>query len=145
MLKTNGWVAAAAVALTLAAGARAMAQSSEDREAEAAQAAAEDEAAKKADSDAIYTDFSGKVHLFTKDEQEGYDDPSVVGLFVIEKKVYLIKLETTKIMDDLKQFDGKSCVVSAKIRNQGKYLVVRKVVLNGAGYNFTRRRGGVGM
>ncbi len=130
--------------LTLAASGFA-AQPKSDGPAEARQAESEEEAARQANSDNIFSDISGKVTLFTKEQNEDYEDSGVIGTFATEKTVYLIKVESEKTHDALKPFDGKVCTINGKIRNEGKYVVVRKVELNGAEYIYKKRRGGVGM
>lgn len=133
-----------ALLLTLAPSSFA-AQPKSEGTAEARQAESEEEAAHQANPENIFSDINGKVTLFTKEQTEEYKDSGVVGTFATEKTVYLIKVESEKASDALKAFDGKVCTVSGKIRNEGKYLIIRKVELNGAEYIYKKRRGGVGM
>ncbi|HLX64384.1 MAG TPA: hypothetical protein VKX17_24130 [Planctomycetota bacterium] len=119
------------------------AQSASEKEMEAKQADLEEQEARAKNPEAMYTEYAGKLVLFTKEQMQDYEDSGVIGSFATSKDIYLLKLESQKTLDDLKAWDGKSCTVNAKIRNNGKYIIVKNVVLSGAENTFVRRRGGM--
>ena len=116
-----------------------------DREAENRRTAAEEEAETQANPENFGSNFSGKLSLFTKEQKEEYGDSSVYGTFTTDKKTFCVKLVSEKTLDALKPYDGKTCTVTAKVRNEGRFLVIQKLVLTGAEYIYQKRRGGVGM
>jgi hypothetical protein len=116
-----------------------------DREAENRKAAAEEAAEIEANPKDFGSNFTGKLSLFTKEQKEEYDDSSVYGTFTTDKKMFFVKLVSEKTLDVIKPFDGKTCTVTAKVRNEGKFLLVQKMVMTGAEYIYQKRRGGVGM
>ena len=115
------------------------------REAETKQAEAEEAAAREKNSENIFSDFAGKVTLYGKEQKDDNAESGVVGTFSTEKTVYLIKLASEKLLEKLKEYDGKMCTVNGKIRNAEKYIIVRKIELAGAENIFKKRRGGLGM
>jgi|ERR1043165_3549085 hypothetical protein len=118
-------------------------QTTAERDAEAKQAEAEDEAARKKNPEQINEEYSGKLALYSKEKREEDQESGVVGTFTTAKATHLLKLEAAKTLEDLKPFDGKQCTLQGRIRNAGKYFIVKSVVLSGAEYNYKRRRGGL--
>lgn len=116
-----------------------------EKEAENRRAQTEEEAERKANPENFGSNFTGKLALFTKEQKEEYGDASVYGTFTTDKKMYFVKLTSEKTLDALKPYDGKSCTVTAKTRDDNKFLVIQKLVLTGAEYIYQKRRGGVGM
>src|SRR5258706_3671598 len=118
-------------------------QTTAERDAEAKKAEAEDEAARKKNPEQITEEHSGKLTLYNKEQRDEEQESGIVGTFTTAKNTHLVKLESAKTLEDLKPFDGKQCTLQGKIRNAGKYIIVKSVVLSGAEYIYKRRRGGI--
>jgi hypothetical protein len=129
------------LATLFAAAAHCAAQETADLEAEAKQAEEED-AQERQVAETLGAEYAGTLTLFGVEQRAEYNS-GVVGVFARGKLFHLVKLKVPKIEDDLKPYDKKKCTLFGRIRNQGKYIIVERVVLPGAANNFSGRRGGL--
>jgi hypothetical protein len=90
-----------------------------------------------------FEDYTGKFTLFTEEQMQANGDTTVVGKFESEKAAWLVKPMSEEVKKQLTAVAGKTCTVSAKLRNNNKYMYVQKVVPSGSENTFTKRRGGL--
>ena len=110
---------------------------------EAKQAADEDAAEKNLPEDAqMGKQYNGLFSTVLPDSTT--PNPQVVGTFLADNgQTFLIKLVDPAIMKRLSLYDNKKVVLSGKVRNQGKYLVVIGVIETPPGPVMRRKRGGM--
>ncbi len=142
MLKTAMLCVAMMVVWT---GATCCAGTLPERTSENQKVSPEETAEREGNNEKFGADFCGKLALFTKEQKEAFGDASVFGTLTTDKTTYFVKLNSEKLLEALTPYDGKKCTLTGKLRNEGKYLLVQKVVQAGAEYIYQKRRGGVGM
>jgi len=91
----------------------------------------------------LNSEYVGKVTLFDEAQLAEYEGTGAIGAFKRGTLFHLIKAVGQDAAADLKPYNGKECKVYARIRNQGKYILVERVVQPGAENTFRNRRGGV--
>src|SRR5437016_2733741 len=142
-MKSRGCILIAAV-LCLAAGfpqTRVSAGEESAQEAEAKQFEAEEKAAlDQAGKDfLLYTDFTGKLVLYTKEQIEARGGGGVIGSFQVDDKhIYDVKPMNDAVTKALKELDGKTCTLHGKVRNNERYLYVKQITLAGPANTFTK-------
>lgn len=72
------------------------------------------------------TAWEGTVALADGNEnlQEG-----IVGTFTVEGKAMLLRMESPKLLDELKKVNGKTVTIAGKIRVNGKYFIAQNVLV----------------
>ena len=111
-------------------------------EAEKKEAQAEDESERDNFESKTQTTFLGKLELEPLDE-EATTPPKTYGSFSVAKgSTYPIKLQDPQLYKVLKAYNGKNISVLAKLRNQGKYLVIVGLVTPEATPKGVGKRGG---
>ena len=133
------------ITLLPVAGARAADGQESEAAIELKQFQAEEKADLELNGDArmAFSNHTGKLTVFTKDQIEASDDKTIIGTFVCGAATHLVKTVSNELFAKLEKSNGKSVTLSAKLRNNGKYIYVDNVVLGGAGYDGAPRRGGL--
>jgi len=85
--------------------------------------------------------YTGRVVL----SGEATDEvDTVVGMFVVERRAYQLRLGKKGLLTTLRAFNGKSLALAGKIRMRGKYFIVQEINIPAAGpkrVNRSRRSG----
>src|SRR5437868_15018085 len=102
----------------------ALAESQDEKEAK--QAAAEEAAEKLLPEDQQFgKSYSGTFSLTNSDLQKS----PIVGSFGVDKGgLYLVKLSDPSLLKRISIYDGKKCMLTGKLRNDSKYLVVTALI-----------------
>lgn len=101
------------------------------------QLAAEAKEAEEEDTANIGKDFAGGYELITRGKFKLFADgesenPTVVGLFSAEGKIYQVKVEQESLKKELAPHSGKDVGLAGKLRNKGKYFVVQSIMNSAA-------------
>ena len=122
----RNWMALIAIVF-VASSVTAWAQSDEARASEERQAAEEDAAAEKerGDEGGSETVLIGK---FYRQKEKEADNPAVFGTYVSGGRAYLLKVENPIAKPYLIKNERKEIKLAGRIRNEGKYFIVEKVI-----------------
>lgn len=105
----------------------ALAASDTDKDAEAEIFAKEELADEKLKmTPNVKTSWEGNVALADGNENL---EQGIVGTFTVEGKPMLLRMESTKLLEDLKKVNGKTVTLAGKIRVNGKYFIAQSVVV----------------
>ncbi|HLX63003.1 MAG TPA: hypothetical protein VKX17_17160 [Planctomycetota bacterium] len=91
----------------------------------------------------LYSDFTGKLTLYTKEEIDANGDATVIGKFQMDKTIVLVKAMSDDLKTKLQPLHKKTCTLSGKIRNDGKYLYVKALTPSGPENTYKGRKGGL--
>lgn len=86
------------------------------------------------------TAFEGTVALGEQMGSEG----GIVGTFTIGGKPHLLRMESPRLIEELKKVNGKSVTLTGKVRVNGKYFIAQSVLVPtpGAPRKTRGKRGG---
>lgn len=74
----------------------------------------------------VKTSWEGSITLTGTPESS---ENGIVGTFTVDGKPMLLRLESPKLIDDLKKVNGKTATLTGKIRVSGKYFVAQSVLV----------------
>lgn len=141
--RTKFRAAIACVTLLLCAFCVHSAEDQQDNEAKQYEQEEKDALEKAGKEFLLYTDFTGKLTLFTKEEIDANGDATVIGKIQTGKDILLVKPMTDELKKKLQPLNNKTCTLSGKIRNNGKYLYVKALAQAGPENTYKGRKGGL--
>ena len=98
---------------------------------------------KNGDKELAYASHQGLLKLYSQAQSDASGDTTILGTFESGEATYLVKTTGEEVKKALEKLDGKRCSLKAKIRNNGKFIIVKSIVLAGPGDAGARRRGGL--
>lgn len=95
------------------------------------------------DPELAYSDRTGKLVLYTKEQIEAIGDSTIVGTFECDGATHFVRLVSERVKKSLEKLNKKTCTLQSKLRNNGKYIYVKAVVLSGPAAPAATRPGGL--